>query len=159
MSVHQFFVLRPNGENIPLDCYKGNVLLIVNTATKCGLAPQFNGLEKLYQDYKDNGFTVLGFPCNQFMGQEPVSNDEMEEACKLDFGVTFPLFAKVRVNGRNAAPLYKYLKKEQKGILSSEIKWNFTKFLVDKEGKVICRYGPNVVPEKIEEDIRKLLVD
>jgi glutathione peroxidase len=159
MSVHQFSVLNPNGENVSLGCYKGKVLLIVNTATNCGLAPQFNGLEKLYQDYKDEGLIVLGFPCNQFMRQEPVRNDEMEAMCKLNFGVTFPLFAKVNVNGSDAAPLYKYLKKEQKGLLSSEIKWNFTKFLIDQEGKVIERYGPNVSPKNITEDIRKLLVD
>ncbi|WP_332691600.1 glutathione peroxidase [Halalkalibacter lacteus] len=159
MSVHQFSVLEPSGNELSLEHYKGNVLLIVNTATKCGFAPQFNGLEKLYQEYSENGLAVLGFPCNQFMGQEPVSDSEMEEVCKLNFGVTFPLFAKINVNGSDATPLYKYLKKEQKGLLSSEIKWNFTKFLVDKEGKVIERYGPNVAPKKIGEDIRKLLLD
>jgi glutathione peroxidase len=159
MSVHQFTVLKSNGEEISLGRYKGNVLVIVNTATKCGLAPQFHRLETLYKDYKEKGLTVLGFPCNQFMGQEPVKDEAMEEVCRINFGITFPLFAKIKVNGSDAAPLYKYLKKEQKGLLSSEIKWNFTKFLVDKEGNVIERYGPNTSLEKIEEDVRKLLTD
>ncbi|MFC0557448.1 glutathione peroxidase [Halalkalibacter alkalisediminis] len=156
MSVHDFTVLKPNGNEVQLDSYKGKVLLIVNTATKCGLAPQFNGLEKLHQEYQDQGLVVLGFPCNQFMSQEPVNDDQMEETCKLNFGVTFPLFARINVNGKDAHPLYKYLKKAKKGILSSEIKWNFTKFLVDQNGQVVERYGPNVEPAKIEADIKKL---
>jgi glutathione peroxidase len=157
MGVHNFIVKKPNGEEVLLDTYKGKVLLIVNTATKCGLAPQFNGLEKLHQDYKEKGLAVLGFPSNQFLSQEPVRDEEMEETCKLNFGVSFPLFAKIDVNGKNSHPLYKYLKKTKKGILSSEIKWNFTKFLVDRNGEVIERYGPNVAPEKIEDDIKKLI--
>jgi glutathione peroxidase len=157
MSVHDFSVLKSNGEEVSLESYKGNVLLIVNTATKCGLAPQFRGLEKLHQKYKNQGLAVLGFPSNQFLNQEPVSDEHMEEACELNFGVTFPLFAKINVKGNTAHPLYKFLKTEKKGLLSSEIKWNFTKFLVDKNGAVVERYGPMVVPEKIEEDIRKLL--
>ncbi|MCL7747737.1 glutathione peroxidase [Halalkalibacter alkaliphilus] len=157
MSVHDFSVLKSSGEEVSLESYKGNVLLIVNTATKCGLAPQFRGLEKLHQKYKNQGLAVLGFPSNEFLNQEPVSDEQMEETCELNFGVTFPLFAKINVKGNAAHPLYKFLKTEKKGFLSSEIKWNFTKFLVDKGGKVVERYGPTVVPEKIEEDIQKLL--
>ncbi|MCM3761821.1 glutathione peroxidase [Alkalihalobacillus oceani] len=157
MSVYQFTVQSPKGEEVSLETYSGKVLLIVNTATKCGLAPQFKGLEKLYQDYRDQGFVVLGFPCNQFMNQEPVSNEEMETVCERDFGVTFPLFAKINVNGPDAHPLYKFLKQEKKGVLSPEIKWNFTKFLVDQNGQVVERFGPNVEPAKIEEAIKELL--
>ncbi|WP_332630845.1 glutathione peroxidase [Halalkalibacter flavus] len=157
MSVHDFSVLKSNGEEVSLGSYKGEILLIVNTATKCGLAPQFRGLEKLHQKYKNQGLAVLGFPSNQFLNQEPVSDEQMEEACELNFGVTFPLFAKINVKGNTAHPLYKFLKTEKKGLWNSEIKWNFTKFLVDKNGAVVERYGPAVVPEKIEEDIRKLL--
>ncbi|WP_227937970.1 glutathione peroxidase [Alkalihalobacillus deserti] len=157
MSVHDFSVLKANGEEVQLDSYKGKVLLIVNTATKCGLAPQFNGLEKLHQQYLEEGLAVIGFPCNQFMNQEPVNDDQMEETCKLNFGVTFPLFTRINVNGKDAHPLYKYLKKAKKGLLSSEIKWNFTKFLIDKDGQVVERYGPNVEPKKIEDDIKRLI--
>ncbi|ARK28960.1 glutathione peroxidase [Halalkalibacter krulwichiae] len=157
MSVHDFSVLKASGEEVDLSTYKGKVLLIVNTATKCGLAPQFKGLEKLHQAYAEKGLAVLGFPSNQFMNQEPVSNEQMVETCQLNFGVTFPLFAKIDVNGKNADPLYKYMKKAKKGVLSSEIKWNFTKFLIDRDGSVVERYGPNVAPEKIEADIKKLL--
>ncbi|KHF41358.1 glutathione peroxidase [Halalkalibacter okhensis] len=159
MSVHDFSVMKPNGEEVSLKSYQGNVLLIVNTATKCGLAPQFKGLEGLYQKYKDQDLAVLGFPTNQFLQQEPVPDEEMEDACQINFGVTFPLFQKINVNGKGAHPLYQFLKSEKKGVLSSEIKWNFTKFLIDKHGKVVKRYGPTVIPEKMEEDIRKLLVD
>ncbi|GAE37015.1 glutathione peroxidase [Halalkalibacter akibai] len=157
MSVHDFSVKKANGEEIKLDSFEGDVLLIVNTATKCGLAPQFKGLETLHQTYKEQGLKVLGFPCNQFMKQEPVSNEEMAETCQLNFGVTFPLFAKIDVNGKNAHPLYKHLKQSKQGILSSEIKWNFTKFLVDQQGQVVERYAPTVTPDKIEDDIKKLL--
>ncbi|WP_100406341.1 glutathione peroxidase [Bacillus solitudinis] len=158
MSVHEYTVRTPNGEEVSLSDYKGQALLIVNTATKCGLTPQFQGLETLYQTYKDEGFVVLGFPCNQFMNQEPLGNEEMIKTCKLNYGVTFPLFEKVLVNGTNAHPLYQYLKKEQKGILSNKIKWNFTKFLVDRNGQVTERYGPNVEPGKIEDDIKEVLL-
>lgn len=157
MSVHDFSVRTAKGEELSLEEYQGQVMLIVNTATKCGLAPQFKGLEKLHQAYQENGLAVLGFPCNQFMNQEPTSDEDMSATCELNFGVTFPLFAKVNVNGSNADPLYQYLKKEKKGILSSKIKWNFTKFLVDKDGKVVKRFGPNVDPAKMEDDIKKLL--
>ncbi len=158
MSVHDFSVQTTNGEDVSLATYQGQVMLIVNTATKCGLAPQFKGLETLHQEYKDKVLAVVGFPCNQFMNQEPVNNDEMAATCERNFGVTFPLFAKIKVNGSDAHPLYKYLKEEQKGVLSKEIKWNFTKFLVDQNGKVVGRFGPNVEPAKIEDDIKKLLI-
>ncbi|MFA9456394.1 glutathione peroxidase [Halalkalibacter sp. AB-rgal2] len=157
MSIHQFTVNKSNGEEQSLEVYKGRALLIVNTATKCGLAPQFEGLEELYQRYHEQGFDVLGFPTNQFMNQEPVADIDMTETCKLNFGVTFPLFAKIQVNGSEAHPLYSYLKQEKKGLLSSDIKWNFTKFLVDQKGHVVERYGPQVKPEKIEDDIKKVL--
>ncbi|GAE26129.1 glutathione peroxidase family protein [Halalkalibacter wakoensis JCM 9140] len=157
MSVHDFTVSKPNGEEVSLELYKGKVVLIVNTATKCGLAPQFKGLEELYQRYHEEQFVVLGFPCNQFMNQEPVTDQQMEETCQINFGVTFPLFAKVNVNGSHAHPLFQYLKKEKKGVLSSEIKWNFTKFLIDRNGNVVERYAPTVSPEKIEDDIKELL--
>ncbi|OLS36377.1 glutathione peroxidase [Alkalihalophilus pseudofirmus] len=156
-TVHDFTVQSTKGEEVSLSTYKGQIMLIVNTATKCGLAPQFKGLEKLHQQYKDKGLAVLGFPCNQFMNQEPVSDEQMTEACEINFGVTFPLFAKINVNGSDAHPLYKHLKKEQKGLLSSEIKWNFTKFLVDKDGEVVKRFGPNTSPEKMEDEIKELL--
>ncbi|GAF63137.1 glutathione peroxidase [Alkalihalobacillus trypoxylicola] len=156
-TVYDFSVKKPNGENVELKDYEGKVLLIVNTATKCGLAPQFQGLEKLYQTYKEQDFVVLGFPCNQFMNQEPVTDENMQEACQLNFGVTFPLFAKIKVNGSEADPLFKHLKKEQKGMLSSEVKWNFTKFLVNRNGEVVDRYSPQTEPEKIEKDIEKWL--
>ncbi|WP_413375270.1 glutathione peroxidase [Alkalihalobacillus sp. 1P02AB] len=156
-NVFDFSVKTPKGTDIALEKYKGNVLLIVNTATKCGLAPQFNGLEELHQKYKEEGLVVLGFPSNQFMNQEPLSNDKMEEVCKLNHGVTFPLFSKIKVNGSGADPLYKHLKKAKKGVLSSEIKWNFTKFLVNEEGEVVERFSPQTAPEKLEGDIVKLL--
>lgn len=146
-----------NGENKSLADYEGKVLLIVNTATKCGFAPQFNELQKLYDTYKDNNFEVLGFPSNQFMNQEPGTNEEMAERCKLNFGVTFTLFKKVDVKGDNAHPLFNYLTKETKGILTPKIKWNFTKFLINKNGNVVKRYGPTKSPLKIKEDIKNLL--
>ncbi|KMK75047.1 glutathione peroxidase [Alkalihalobacillus pseudalcaliphilus] len=156
-NVFDFTVQAPNGEEVALEQYKGKVLLIVNTATKCGLTPQFKGLEHLYQSYKEKGLVVLGFPCNQFMNQEPLSNDEMVEACQLNHGVSFPLLAKIKVNGSEAEPLYKHLKKEQKGVLSSEVKWNFTKFLINKKGEVVERYSPQTEPEKLEAKIQELL--
>ncbi|WYP27602.1 glutathione peroxidase [Alkalihalobacillus sp. FSL W8-0930] len=157
MSVYDFSVKSSKGEEIQLSKYEGKALLIVNTATKCGFAPQFDGLEKLHQEYADQGFEVLGFPCNQFMNQEPVEDDEMENVCKVNFGVSFPLFAKVDVNGSDAHPLYQYLKKEKKGTIGSDVKWNFTKFLVNQQGEVIERFAPTTKPEKIEPEIKKLL--
>lgn len=157
MSVYQFEATDSKNETYPLDKYKGQVLLIVNTASKCGLSGQFDGLEKLYQEYKDRGLMVLGFPCNQFANQEPGSAEEAESACRLNYGVTFPMHEKINVNGSDTNPLFKYLKDETKGMLGSAIKWNFTKFLVDKEGNVIARYAPQTEPEKLKGDIEKYL--
>jgi len=150
-------VKNPRGEEIKMSEFKDKTILIVNTATKCGLAPQFDGLEKLHQEYKDKGLVVLGFPCNQFLGQEPESNDTMEETCKINFGVSFPLTEKIKVNGSDAHPIFKHLKKQKGGLLSSAIKWNFTKFLVNKEGKTVERYSPQTDPKDMEERIKYLV--
>ncbi|WFB58346.1 glutathione peroxidase [Paenibacillus sp. BR1-192] len=158
MSIYEYEVKTIRGESQTLESYKGDVMLIVNTATKCGFAPQFDGLEKLHQTYRDQGLAVLGFPSSQFMNQELGEDAAIEEACKLNHGVTFPLFSKIDVNGTNAHPLYKYLTSEAPGALGIKaIKWNFTKFLVDRSGKVIKRFAPTDTPEKMEEDIKKLL--
>ncbi|WP_101845682.1 glutathione peroxidase [Halobacillus sp. Marseille-P3879] len=157
MSVFDYTVKKSNGETLELADFQGDILLIVNTATKCGFANQFEGLEELHQKYSSSGLQVLGFPSNQFMNQEPVSDDEMEQTCKINFGVTFPLLKKINVKGKDADPLFKYLKDQQKGFLNEEIKWNFTKFLVDRKGNVVKRYAPKDKPEAIEEDIKSLL--
>ena len=157
MTVHQFSVEMMDGKIKPLADYKGSVLLIVNTATKCGLAPQFHQLQRLYESYNNGEFYVLGFPSNQFRNQEPGPNKEVTKTCQLDFGVTFPLFKKINVKGPTAHPLFKYLTNETKGFFNSQIKWNFTKFLIDQEGKVVKRYAPTTSPTKIEKDIKKLL--
>lgn len=136
--------------------YKGKPVLIVNTATQCGLTPQFEGLEKLHQAYKDLGLITLGFPCNQFAGQEPETNENMVQSCLVNHGVTFPLSEKIDVNGPNAHPIFKFLKKEKGGFLFSTIKWNFTKFLIDQKGVVVKRYAPTVKPAAIEADIKNL---
>ena len=146
----------PSGEKINMADYKGKPVLIVNTATQCGLTPQFEGLEKLHQAYKDLGLITLGFPCNQFAGQEPETNENMVQSCLVNHGVTFPLSEKIDVNGPNAHPIFKFLKKEKGGFLFSTIKWNFTKFLVDQQGVVVKRYAPTVKPAKIEADIKNL---
>ncbi|MGP4079316.1 glutathione peroxidase [Pseudalkalibacillus sp. R45] len=156
-SVHDFTAKSITGEEKKLDDYKGKVLLIVNTASKCGFTPQYEGLQRLYETYKDEGFEVLGFPSNQFMNQEPGSEEDIQEFCKLNYGVSFPMFSKVDVKGNEAHPLFKHLIKEAPGMLSDQVKWNFTKFLVDQEGRVINRYAPQTKPEAIEEDIQKLL--
>ncbi|CAA6817159.1 MAG: Glutathione peroxidase family protein [uncultured Sulfurovum sp.] len=146
------------GESISMSKYKNNVVLVVNTASKCGFTPQYKGLEELYKKYKDNNFTILGFPCNQFSEQEPGSHDEIQTFCSTNYDITFPLFEKIEVNGDNAHPLYKFLKSEVTGIMWTEgIKWNFTKFLVNKKGKVIKRYGSSTKPKEIESDILRLL--
>lgn len=155
-TIYDINVLDSNKNEVSLSDYKGKVLLIVNTAIKCGLAPQYEGLQNLYERYEDQGFVVLDFPSNQFL-QSTESNEETAEHCTTNFGTTFPRFDKVNLNGDNAAPLYKHLKKEQGGLLSKAIKWNFTKFLVDREGNVVERYAPTDEPETIEEDILKLL--
>lgn len=157
MSIYNFKVEDHIGRQVSLEKFQGQVLLVVNTASKCGFTPQFAGLEKLYQDFKDQGFAVLGFPCNQFANQDPGSNEEIQSFCQLNYGVTFPMFGKVDVNGASASPLFDYLKKETGGLLGDAIKWNFTKFLIDRDGKVIKRYAPTVTPEAIRGDIEKLL--
>ncbi|WP_040950575.1 glutathione peroxidase [Gorillibacterium massiliense] len=158
MSLYDIEVKTIRGERETLAPYKGSVLLIVNTATKCGFAPQFKGLEELYEKYRGRGFAVLGFPSSQFMNQELGDNDEIAKACELNHGVTFPLYAKIDVNGAGAHPLYKYLTREAKGFLGSKaIKWNFTKFLIDRNGRVVKRFAPTVTPEQIQADIEKLL--
>jgi glutathione peroxidase len=157
-SVYDFAVKDIHGREQKLDQYKDKVMLIVNVASKCGFTPQYKGLESLYEKMRSRGLEVLGFPCNQFGAQEPGTEKEIESFCDLNYGVKFPLFAKIDVNGDGAAPLYKYLKKERPGLLGSEaIKWNFTKFLVDRKGRVIERYAPNVEPQAIAPDIEKLL--
>ncbi|MDM5314549.1 glutathione peroxidase [Fictibacillus sp. b24] len=158
MSVYDFSVETIKGEKTSLDSYKGDVLLIVNTASKCGFTPQYQGLQSLYEGHKEQGVTVLGFPCNQFGAQEPGTSDEIMEFCELNYGVNFPMFAKVNVNGDDAHPLFKYLAAEAPGILGSKgIKWNFTKFLVDRDGKVVKRFAPTDKPETIEKHIKELL--
>ncbi|KEO87350.1 glutathione peroxidase [Erythrobacter sp. JL475] len=157
-TIADFTVTTNRGETLDLATKQGKVLLIVNTASKCGFTPQYDGLEELYQQFKDKDFEVLGFPCNQFGAQEPGSADEIAEFCKVNFGVTFPLMAKIDVNGPDASPLYDWMKKEKKGLMgSTSIKWNFTKFLIDREGNVVRRYGPQDTPKSIARDIEKLL--
>lgn len=156
-SVYDFKVKDINGKEVSLEDYRGKLMLIVNVASKCGFTPQYKGLESLYQELKDQ-LVVLGFPCNQFGAQEPGNAEEIKNFCSLTYNVTFPLFEKIDVNGTNAAPLYQFLKSEKPGLLGSEaIKWNFTKFLVNKEGKVIKRYAPTDTPESIKKDLSKLL--
>ena len=158
MSIYDYEVQTIAGEKISMSKYKGKTLLIVNVASECGFTPQYIGLEKLYQDYKDKGFVVLGFPSNQFREQEPKSNKEILFFCQGTYDVHFDMFAKIDVNGDNAIPLYKYLKNEKRGIFWTEaIKWNFTKFLVDAQGNVVERYGSATKPASITEDIEALL--
>lgn len=157
-TIADFKVRKPNGEMIDLADKQGKVLLVVNTASKCGFTPQYDGLEKLWKDYGDKGFEVLAFPCNQFGAQEPGSADEIESFCKVNFGLSFPLMAKIEVNGDSADPLYDWLKKEAPGVLGTKaIKWNFTKFLIGRDGMVVRRYAPTDKPESIAKDIEKLL--
>ena len=157
-TIYDFKVKTINGEETTLEQYKGKVMLIVNVASKCGYTPQYDGLEALYRKYKDQGLVVLGFPCNQFGSQEPGSEAVIQNFCRVNFGVTFPMFSKIKVNGEETHPLYRYLKSEQPGVLGTEaIKWNFTKFLVDKEGEVVERFGSSTKPEALEEKIEALL--
>jgi glutathione peroxidase len=157
-TVHDFTVDDIQGDPVSLGRYKGEVLLIVNVASKCGFTPQYKGLEALQRRFHDRGFDVLGFPCNQFGAQEPGDEEEIAQFCELNYGVTFPMFAKIDVNGNTAAPLYKHLKNAKKGLLGTEaIKWNFTKFLVDRNGEVVARYAPNDTPESLQADIEKQL--
>ncbi|TKC16097.1 glutathione peroxidase [Robertmurraya kyonggiensis] len=156
-TVYDFYVKMPNGTDKPLMDYEGKTLLIVNTASKCGFTPQFAGLQELYQKYKDQGLEILGFPCSQFHNQEFDNIEETTEFCQVNYGVTFPIFSKIDVNGMHEDPLYTFLKSQKNGVLSKNIKWNFTKFLVDKNGQVVERYATTTEPEKIEKDIATLL--
>jgi len=157
MSVYDFTANLNNGQPQPLSAYRGRVQLIVNTASECGFTPQYKGLQELYAKYHDRGLEILGFPCDQFGHQEPGSDADIRSFCDLNYGVTFPLFSKIEVNGDGAHPLYKWLKSEKAGLLGEKIKWNFTKFLIDKQGNVVDRYAPTTTPEKIAADIEREL--
>jgi len=158
MSVYDYSAKTLDGQDVSLADYRGQVLLIVNTASKCGFTPQYEGLEALYKAHKDRGFTVLAFPCNQFGAQEPGNAEEIANFCSLTYDVTFPVMSKIDVNGADAHPLYRYLKKEQKGLLGTEaIKWNFTKFLIGKDGQVVERFAPTVKPEDLKVAVEALL--
>ena len=156
-NFYDFKASSLQGKEISMESYRGKVVLIVNTASKCGFTPQYEGLEKLYKDYKDKGLVILGFPCNQFGKQEPGTEKEISEGCLINYGVSFPMFSKIDVNGSSAHPLYKYLKSELKGSLTNGIKWNFTKFLLDKNGNPVKRFAPITEPDKLRGDIEKLL--
>jgi len=158
MGIYDFSATTLSGDEKNLSEFKGKVMLIVNTASKCGFTPQYKGLEGLYDDLKDKGLEILGFPCNQFGKQDPGSNDEIMEFCQLNYGVSFPMFGKIEVNGGGTDPLFKHLKKEAPGALGTQrIKWNFTKFLIDTSGNVVKRYAPTDKPRAIEKDVKKLL--
>lgn len=157
-NIYQFTAKSLQGKEVNFKDYQGKTILIVNTASKCGLTPQFEGLEKLYGKYRDKGLVILGFPCNQFANQEPGDEKQISEGCLINYGVSFPMFSKIDVNGENAHPLYKFLKKELPGFFGSKIKWNFTKFLVDKNGKPVKRFAPVTKPEKIDKYLEKVLL-
>lgn len=154
---YDYKVKNISGEDVSMSEYKGKVVLIVNTASKCGFTKQYEGLEELYEKYKDQGFVILGFPCNQFGVQEPGGNEEIKNFCTSTFSVTFPMMSKIDVNGDDADPLYKFLKKEKGGILGDDIKWNFTKFLIDREGNVVDRFASQKTPRALEKEVEKLL--
>lgn len=156
-SIYDFKALNNKGSEVDFADFKGKVLLIVNTASKCGFTPQYDGLEALWKKYKDQGLVVIGFPCDQFAHQEPGSDAEIAEFCRLNHGVTFPLMSKIEVNGDGAHPIYKYLKSETKGLLGGAIKWNFTKFLISRDGTRIERFAPMAKPESLEDKIKALL--
>lgn len=157
-NIYQFSCEDASGQRVELSTYKGKALLIVNTASKCGFTPQYEGLENLQREYDSEKFSVLAFPCNQFGAQEPGSNEEITEFCNLNYQNTFPIFAKIEVNGENAHPLFSFLTEEKKGLLGTgNIKWNFTKFLINQEGEPVGRYAPSTTPEKIKADIEKLI--
>jgi glutathione peroxidase len=156
-SVYAFTAKSLSGKDVSLGDFRGQVLLVVNTASKCGFTPQYEGLEKLHEELHPKGLTVLGFPCNQFGKQEPGNEDEIGQFCQVNYGVSFPMFAKIDVNGPDAHPLYRYLKHEKPGVLGGRIKWNFTKFLVDRAGKVVARYAPTTKPESLAQPIARLL--
>lgn len=157
MSIYDFKVKGKNGEEVSMKDYEGKVLLIVNTATGCGFTPQFDGLQDLYEKYKEQGFEILDFPCNQFGNQAPGTDEEITDFCNSRYGITFTQFAKIDVNGAEEEPLYTYLKSQKGGLMGSKIKWNFTKFLVDKSGKVVGRFAPTKTPEALDSEIAKLL--
>lgn len=157
MKFYDFKAKKINGEESQMNEYEGKVVLIVNTASKCGFTPQFKELEEIYKDYKDQGLEILGFPCNQFASQDPGSSQEISEFCSLNYGVTFTMFEKIDVNGEGAHPLYNYLKSQATGLFNKEIKWNFTKFLIDTNGNVVKRYSPTTKPSKLKIDIERLL--
>jgi glutathione peroxidase len=156
-TFYQFSARSLQGKEISMESYRGKVILVVNTASKCGLTPQYEGLENLHQKYKDKGLVILGFPCNQFGNQEPGTDKEISEGCLINYGVSFQMFSKIDVNGENAHPLYKYLKDSLSGLTGKKIKWNFAKFLVDRTGKPVKRFSPTTVPDKLVKDIEKLL--
>ncbi len=156
-TVYDFQVKLPNGEEQSLRAYEGKPMIIVNTASKCGFTPQFEGLQKLYEKYHDQGLVILGFPCDQFKNQEFADIEETTKFCQINYGVTFPVYAKVDVNGDQADPLFVFLKEQQKGLLTKHIKWNFTKFLIDRQGQVVKRYAPTTEPAEIESDLQALL--
>lgn len=157
MNIYDFEARNMDDELKSLGDYKGKVMLIVNTASKCGFTPQFKGLEALYQKYKEQGLEIIGFPCNQFKEQDPGTNEEIKSFCEINYGVTFEVFQKIDVKGDNIDPIYEYLINEKKGLLGKDIRWNFTKFLIDREGNVVKRFAPNVTPEKMDKYIRELL--
>ncbi len=156
-GIYDFAATSLAGEDVPLKRFEGQVLLIVNTASACGFTPQYRGLEALQKQFGPRGFSVLGFPCNQFGHQEPGGAKEIEQFCASNYAVTFPMFAKIDVNGGHAHPLYQYLKREKSGLLGSSIKWNFTKFLVDRSGQVVARHAPTTTPESLKKEIEALL--
>lgn len=157
MNLYEFTVLDIHKKEVKLADFQGKVVVVVNTASKCGLTPQYEGLEKLYQEFKEEGLEILGFPCNQFMGQEPGSNEDIQSFCSLNYGVTFPLFDKVKVNGKDADPLFQWLTKQQRGLLKGRVKWNFTKFLINANGEYVKRFEPTVTPAEMRDDIVQLL--
>lgn len=156
-NLYQFTAKSLQGKEISMDTYKGKVVLVVNTASNCGFTPQYEGLENLYKEYKDTGLVILGFPCNQFGGQEPGTEKEIAEGCLINYGVSFQMFSKIEVNGDNAHPIYKYLKNKLPGLLVSRIKWNFEKFLVDSNGIPVKRFSSSTKPQQLEKHIRKLI--
>ncbi|MBK4773860.1 glutathione peroxidase [Streptococcus rubneri] len=159
MNVTDFSVESQDGTNISLEHFRGQVLLIVNTATGCGLTPQYQGLQELYDRYHEQGFEILDFPCNQFMGQAPGSAEEINQFCSLNFQTTFPRFAKIKVNGKETNPLYQWLKEQASGPLGKRIEWNFAKFLIDREGQVVQRFSSKTPPQAIEESLKEILKD
>ena len=158
MDFYNLEAKKISGETVLMSEYKGKTIIIVNTASKCGFTPQFEGLEKLYEKYKEQGLVILGFPCNQFGKQEPGVGEEIQEFCQINYGVTFPIFEKINVNGSDTHPIFKYLKSNLGGFLGNSIKWNFTKFVIDKNGKPIKRFGPTTKPEDMESFIKFLMI-